>query len=216
MTELSKSKQSSISKESINFQLDDLANEAQGLFQALDSKSNEIRNLEKRLSELKAHFPFTYFLREDKSSVINPLEERHLNRNLGQDPAYLGYCSNTCWHLSWEADENSKNFRLFLLSTLKEVIVWANHGESVEGIAPHEPEEVLSKRPLIEFDLQTRLQFVQYLSGFIIHFKEYLRRYRVAIERQEVDLLFDEMPATLKHFLTYNPASGKNDFREYA
>lgn len=206
MTELSKSKQS------INFQLDDLANEAQGLFQALDNTSNEIRNLEKRLGEIKANFPFTYPLREDKSSVINPLEERHLNRKFEQDPAYLGYCSNTCWYLSWEADEKSKNFRLFLLSTLEEVIVW--QGKPVEGIMPYES-EVLAKRPLIEFDLSTRLQFVQYLSAFIVHFTEYLRRYRVAIENQKVDLLFDAVPATLKHFLTYNPISGKNDFRQF-
>ena len=44
MTELSKSNNRLTS-------VDDLANETQGLFQALDNASNEIRNLEKRLSE---------------------------------------------------------------------------------------------------------------------------------------------------------------------
>lgn len=212
MREVPKSKQFLFSKESVNLALDDLANEAQALFQVLDDTSSTIRDLEKRLNELKANFPFTYPLREDKSSVINPLEERHLNRKFEQDPAYLGYCSNTCWYLSWEADEKSKNFRLFLISTLEEVIVW--RGEPVEGIAPYES-EVLVKRPLIEFDLPTRLQFIQYLSAFIVHFKECLRRYHMAIRNQKVDLLFDEVPATVKHFLTFNPISGKNDFRGY-
>jgi len=193
MTTLSTAKQFSLSKEPVGSQLDDLVNEAQALFQALDNTSGKIRDLEKRLSELKANFPFTYLLREDKSSVIHSLEQRHFDRRFEQDPAHLGYCPNICWYLSWDADENSKNFRLFLLSRLKEVIVWVHHGEPVEGFIPHES-EILFKRPLIEVDLPTRLQFAEYLSAFISHFKEYLKRYRMSIEGQKVVAFDDEVP----------------------
>lgn len=193
MATLSNSKQSPLPKEETNFQLDDLVNEAQGLFQVLDDISGKIRDLEKRLNEIKAYFPFSYLIGEDESSVVYALEQRHLERRFQQDPESLGYCSNTCWYLSWEAtDENSKNFRLFLLSKLKEVIVWAYNRDPVKGVTSCKP-EILFKRPLIEVDLPTRLRFAEHLSVFISHFKEYLRRYRLSIEGQEVGSFDDAM-----------------------
>lgn len=178
-----------LENDKIDSSLQELVVEAQTLFQVLDSASEKIRDLEKKLSELKANFPFKYLLREDKKSAINFLEPQHFERNkFQQDHSSLRYYTQVLWYLSWEAAENSKNFRLYLLSTLKETIVWYD-GEEVAGIEPYES-EVLFRKPLIETDLPTRLQFTEYLHVFISNFKEYLKKYRTAIEGR--NLLFSE------------------------
>ena len=219
MSTLQKSKNSPINSPVLNTDptdtsLKELVGEAQALFQVLDSVSTKIRDFEKQLGELKAHFPFRYFLREDKPSALKELSEQQLNRieHISNADNALRYRTKTCWYFAWEAEENSKNFRLFLTSTQKEIIVWAICGGTVEEIEPYES-EVLFRRPLIEMDLPTRLQFAEYLSAFISDFKEYLRRCRMSIEGQKVDLHGDKRLTPLEHFLTYNPISGKHDFR---
>jgi hypothetical protein len=215
MTSSNKAENHSVSNNNlIDTSLQELIGEAKALFQALDSTSAKIRDFEKSLSELKAHFPFRSFLKEDKLSSLNELTERHLSKTkaLHLCDDQLRYRTRTCWYLSWESEENSKNFRLLLMSTQKEIIVWASGGEVVEGIDPYES-EVVFKRPLIEMDLPTRLQFAEYLSAFIVNFTKYLRKCRESIDCPKVDLSGDRKLTPLEHFLTYNPITGKNDYQ---
>ena len=59
--------------------LNKLEREAQQLFDHLDVLSNQIRLIEKKLSDLKANFPFRKKILEENQSVCKKLEERHKN-----------------------------------------------------------------------------------------------------------------------------------------
>lgn len=180
------------SKDSIDNAIDDLVKEAKSLFHVLDSMSERIRDLEKQLRDLNANFEFSIPLREEKAS-IKPLEERH-QEIYDTSNDRLGHQCSDCWYLSWESDEKSKSFRLFLLSKLKETIVWRDDGSAYEPALPIEG-EIVFKRPLIETDLQTRLKFSEYLPVFIVKFTEYMKTYRLSIEGSEFIFIFGLPPS---------------------
>lgn len=156
--------------------LKELALEAKLLFKALDDTSAKIRELETSLSNLKAHFPFRRLINEEKESIHKIVEECHA----AVCPYGHHYFTKVYWYISWEADENSKNFRLFLISEEKEIIeypVATDEYESIEFQVRN-----LIKKPLIETDLQTRLKYSEHLVPFIDSFKEFLRNCRTSIE----------------------------------
>lgn len=130
-----------LKKDQVNLALEGLVGEAESLFRTIDVTSVQICTVEEKLNEIEAHFPFKYILPDGKPS---------------EGEACI---SKICWHLSWERDENSKNFRLFLIST-----------------------EARFKRPFIETNLSMRFQFIGYLVAFISNFQVYLREYRLSIE----------------------------------
>jgi hypothetical protein len=144
--------------------LKELQSEVKSLFGVLDKSSDRIRKLESCLCEFKAHFPFRYYI--SKSSIYSKLIEGKQKR----------FVEKIC--LSWEQAEDSKGFRLFLLS--EEVGVYiSDEGEDYDECGPV---KVISKKPLIETDLATRLLYVDSLNPFVCQFKAYLSKCRTLIE----------------------------------
>lgn len=163
------------------FQLDsslkELEFEATKLFQILDSASDAIRNLEKSLQNISANFPFRYLILEEKKSPCKKPEPYHE----GLEPAISGYYTQVYQYLAWEKDENCKNFRLLL--TCEEVeTVYFPHPESDYDIFRKFQTRCVSKKPVIETDLQTRLNLCKHLNFFISGFKEHLQTKRLEIE----------------------------------
>jgi hypothetical protein len=75
-------------------EVQELAREANNLFDVLDSSSKRIRDLESTLSDLKANFPFQIELTE---------RQRRWEGS---------------WYLAWDLDDCSKKFRLLLIGSL--------------------------------------------------------------------------------------------------
>jgi hypothetical protein len=72
------------------------------------------------------------------------------------------------WFLGWEQDDSSQKYRLFLISQQE---------DSFSGTV-----ETLTKKPLIETTLDVRLRVSEHVVPFISAFKDYLKKFRVAIE----------------------------------
>lgn len=154
--------------------IEELVAEAKALYTALDNVSKQIRTLESCLGELKAHFPFRHCISEEQESpVLRPSEQRHDEAH----PYAKGYWTKVYWHLAWEQDDSSKNFRLFLVSEERDRL--ADYKENFLGEIHS---KILFKKPLIETDLPTRLRHSEHLASFIIAFKKYLESCRISIE----------------------------------
>jgi len=165
----------------ISSAINELYVETNLLFSALDHASFQIRDLEKKLSEAKNHFPFRYFIKEEEGNVLLPLEQRHFDHlNATQqywDP--LKYKTDIRWYFAWEPiKENSKEFRLLLISVKREWIIWDSEDPSRNELVL---ESDVSKRPIIELKLLERLKYAEYLFPFIEAFKKYLQNYRISI-----------------------------------
>lgn len=93
-----KSKKDDVLKTNVDVSLKELQVEAKSLFGVLDKSSNLIRKMESCLCELKAHFPFRYYIAE--STAFDKGDQRRILKE------------KTC--LSWEQADDSKHFRLFL------------------------------------------------------------------------------------------------------
>jgi hypothetical protein len=168
---------------SIDSSLKELVAEATILFKTLDSASNTIRELESCLKELKAHFPFRYCVCEEKESPPKPAEEHHK----ASYPLVLGYRAKVYWYLAWELEDNSKSYRLCLISEERDIVAY-NDDDRIYLDEVHS--KILSKKPLIETDLSTRLRHSQHLLPFINSFKEHLRSARILIEEGAENIPF--------------------------
>ncbi len=176
----------SIEKNQSDPALEELVSEAHSLFKAVDAASAKIRDLEKKLGEIKAHFPFSYSV--CKEEIFSPpTAADELNLYLGQSNCYIA------WYIAWEEDDKSKNFRLFLISRRQEFAVADFGGDLAESRSPI-VDELEFKRPLIETDLPTRLKFIEHLHFFIQKFKEHLQRYRTSIEEKQIGSFDDTIP----------------------
>lgn len=181
---MSLSKQSILDASQLNSAVKELLGESQSLFQVMDNASSIIRNFEKSMGEIKAHFPFSYAVR--KESVPNTQETAGMHeKNVGRCN-YIGYNSYLEWHLAWEEDEKSDRFRLFVISRRQEFTVAFLEGDSRESISPL-INQIEFKKPLIEIEMATRLCFVEHLQVFVKKFTEYLKRYRESIEKVNYD-----------------------------
>jgi hypothetical protein len=182
----------SVTKNQIDPALAELVSEAHSLFQALDAASSKIRDLEKKLGEIKAHFPFSYDV--SKEEILNPITADHVevHKRHAEPYSYFGYNSYMKWSIAWEEDDKSKNFRLFLISRKQEFTVVDFEGDPSEARSPL-IDELVFKKPLIETDLSTRLKFIEHLQCFIQKFKEHLQRYRTSIEGTQIDSFDDEI-----------------------
>ncbi len=177
---MSLSKQSILDTHQLNLAIKELVGESQSLFQAMDNASAIIRNFEKSMGENKAHFSFSYAVH--KESVPN-MHETNGNHEENVGPwCYVGYNSYLEWSLSWEEDEKSNRFRLFLISHRQEFTVADIEGDCQESRSPL-VNQIEFKKPLIETDLSTRLRFVEHLQKFVKKFTEHLTRYRESIEK---------------------------------
>ncbi|NNM42808.1 MAG: hypothetical protein HKM07_00505 [Chlamydiae bacterium] len=176
----------SVTKNQTDSALEELVSEAHTLFKVLDAGSAKIRDLEKRLGEIRAYFPFSYPVYKEEILSL-PTAADELNLYLGEHNCY------TQWYIAWEEDDKSKNFRLFLVSRRQEFVVRDLGGNMAESRSPI-VDELVFKKPLIETDLATRLKFIEHLHFFIQKFKEHLQRYRISIEEKQIDSFDDTVP----------------------
>lgn len=174
---------------SLEISLKELVTEANLLFKSLDASSNTLRELESSLKELKANFPFRYKIKEEKMSFALPPKEEHIAKYLYPQR----YFTQISWYLGWEGEDDSKNFRLLLISEEREIVDYYAQTRGGYDDEVHfsdkdiRQEEVaairtLSKKPLIETDLSVRLSYLEYLVPFIDAFKAYLKSSRTSIE----------------------------------
>ena len=166
-------------QESIDSSLQQLFAEADKLFKRLDISSESIRNLETNLINLKANFPFRFLIAKEPESA--PLELKDEHKNISDA---TGYKTQISWYLAWDlADENSKTFRLLLVSEIKEIV----HVNVYEHWFFHEVKfETLTKKPLIETDLKTRLQYLKYLTPFVDAFAAYLKKCHDSLDQGSI------------------------------
>ena len=112
-----------------NTALEELKTEVNLLYQTIDKKTKSIIDLEQNLRKIKIFIPF-------KTEFY-----------LKNEPLPL-------W-MAWEgAEENPKNFRMFIIKT---------------------KDNILEKKSLIELPLSDRLIYVKYIDSFIEKFTEYLK-----------------------------------------
>lgn len=162
----------------IDLSLTELIQEADTLFQKLNHISTSISTLEKELTRVKAFFPFKLLVDEEKRSLQKRLMDN--KSDLESDNYYF---TTVSWHLAWEEDENSKNYRLFLISeALETVATGFEEHYSFEDVQINK----LFKKPFIETNLKTRLKYSEYLITFIDSFKTYLKDYRISIEKNDL------------------------------
>jgi hypothetical protein len=167
--------------EAINSSIHELVHEAKILFSTFDAISSSICKLEKDLNDSKAYFPFKFKARIDLESCAKKPEPRH--DTISYD--LLGYRTCTYWYLAWEAaEENTKNFRLFLIGEEKEIIYYSIPGDDPESCGEQEFQtKNVFKKPLMETSLSIRIQYSEYLIPFIDSFKDYLKSCRLIIEQ---------------------------------
>ena len=167
---------------SLGSSVQELHDEAAKLFKILDNNAATIRNLEKSLQELSANFPFRMLIKEDPESFPKPPEDYHKTSAIIN---LMSYCTKVCWFLSWDYDEKSKKFRLLVVSEEEEVI----HFNYLDGNDDFDTVRTRtfqanckSKTPLIETNIQTRLDYYKYLPQFVSEFKSHLQNMRKSIE----------------------------------
>lgn len=174
-----------INQEKIVDALQELENEATQLFDSLDMLSTTIRTVEARLKQLKANFFFSLQIGEDLQSSLKQPQEYHEESRL----AVEAYSTQIVWSLSWELDEQSKAYRLLLVSHEIENIYYSNP-ESESWNSREFQSKCVSKKPFIETDLQTRLRFAEHLMPFVRSFTDYINKKRASIEASLYKLPF--------------------------
>ena len=165
--------------------LQELVSEAEILFNLLDSTSASIRKFEKSLSDLKAYFSFRLCIKEEKTSRAKTLTAEYKQSIDESVDAGHSFSTKIYWYLAWEADDTSKNFRLFLVTEEKVII---NTGYEEDYYSYDLQTKVIFKRPLIETDIQTRLKYAEFLALFINAFRDNLKRSRILLEKGDLAL----------------------------
>lgn len=173
---VTKNEISHLDPSSVESALQDLTSEANKVFKILDTASATIRKLENSLSNIKAHFPFKFIIKEEAESFLKPALEKHAQGFAG---TIHGFFTKDVWALSWEKHDTNNDFRLFLVIEEVESIFF-DYAENIEQIEKFSSELKL-KRPLIETDIPTRLKCSAHLIAFINAFTSYLQSYHTAI-----------------------------------
>ena len=154
-----------------------LLDTAKDLTDQLNSLSEVIQKLEDGLQVLNANFPYKELIMQEARSIEKTIEERHksINCNSGF------YTTRNEWLFSWEMDDESKKYRLFLIKVEKEFVYvdWDANVQEREF-----SEKVLYRRPLRQTKIAERLQFSKYLDSFICGFESYLASY----QKKELEL----------------------------
>ena len=164
----------------IDQRLNLLIKESKKVAEALDTISNEIRQLEDQLRENKANFSFKVLIEKKDSNPKWDLKDYHKALISGVE----GYVITTYWFLSWEPQENdSKTYRLFLVQEQAETLFYGRE----EFYEEFELESNCTfKKPLIETNREIRLKYSQHLTHFIKEFTKYLKKFRLSIEESRI------------------------------
>ena len=174
--------------------------EAKNLFTRFDSLSSSIHQFEKELNDVKAYFPFRYLLKiETDSHLKNPASHHEEIDYLfeGYSIVVKGYRIKTCWYLSWESDETTKNFRLFLIAEEIEVLYFYVNGLDNlhrDGLREHDDYQVknIYKEPFMGTKLPVRFQFSEHLNPFFNAFKDFMRNCSLALDKKENLPVFED------------------------
>lgn len=162
----------------INNSLQELKAEADKLLQILNTASHTISTLEKDLQALSTNIPFRLLIDREETSTNKKPEPYHSSLALKA----LCYFTQTSRFLAWELDEQSKKFRLLLICEEAEIVSCEHPYDIGRQWLEEYQTKCLSKKPLIETNLQTRLKICEHLNSFILGFKEHLHAKRLAIE----------------------------------
>jgi hypothetical protein len=164
------------SAQELNSSIRELNKEAARLFKILDDNSHAIINLEKSLQALSANFPFRMLIKENAESFPKAPEDYHKAR---AGITIIKYCTKVCWFLSWDYDEKANKFRLLTIAEENEIIYYNEFYDIKSDIFQS---KYIFKKPLIETNIQTRLDYFKHLPEFIEKFKKYLQNMRECIE----------------------------------
>jgi hypothetical protein len=166
-----------LNQKNVNSSMQELVEEAKKIFSTFDAISTSICKMEKDLNDAKAFFSYSYVVKIEEDQFPKKPEPRHEQCSY----SLLGYKINKHWTLSWEAEDNSKNFRLFLIAFEKEILYYEipedGSCKSLEAQS-----KIIFKKPLTQTDLQTRIQYSDQLIPFMNSFRLFLIKQRIAIE----------------------------------
>lgn len=157
--------------------LNELASEADNLFEILEKISISLSNLEKRLVDSKAFFPHELIIITGEESIPRPPEQRHID---GFPFQVQGYTVRLVQSLSWESDETTKKYRLFLIIKEEEIIHYYTDTDSY--LSTTFQFKCIYKKALIENDLATKIKCSEHIIPFMNSFREYLKKCRIAIK----------------------------------
>lgn len=169
----------------IDASLQSLVTEINLLSSILDSLSDEIKTIESCLRNYKVHFPFRFKISEETSTPRSPKDS---HGELGRISVEY-YVMQTCYYLAWEEDEESKQFRLLFVIEEEEIIGCTGMRECCQYTESLKITSLL-KKPFVVTNLQTRLKYAEHLDSFINSFKDYLKTYRISIEKTTTDIGF--------------------------
>ena len=105
--------------------LDGLNLEAKSLFVLLDNISSNFLKVEKSLKDLKANFPFREPIKKNTTSPKIPRDDHRSSNFLNLEY----YVTEQVHYLAWEADDEPKNYRLFLICEESEIVGCTGVGE---------------------------------------------------------------------------------------
>lgn len=156
--------------------LQELKSEAESLFGVLDTFSSQIASLEQSLKATKANFPFKKEIAKETGAFIYRTKPEH------EIDFYEArhYYNSICWYIGWEIDENSKEFRLLLISEKHEIVFYTRPGWDSKFVIFKS--EILTKQPLIETKLAIRLNCFGHLLEFLNDFTKYLNNCHKSIK----------------------------------
>jgi len=161
-----------------------LETQANALAKVFDVSSETIRKLENTLAASKLNFPLKKNIYKEAPSLMKSPEPRH------HDPVrnITHYYTEVWWFLSWESDDISKSYRLFLISEEKEE-AWVEYcdGEA-DGYWIKIDGRILFRKPLLETKVEMRLKVAQYIVPFMNSLTSTLEQYREASLKGEVFL----------------------------
>lgn len=160
----------------IDENLRELLVEAGALFEEFDKYSSRIRTLEGELQKINANFPFKLKVKEWESPFMPALQKHEEWVPKG---IVHGYLLRECTYLSWEKNDSSNIYRLFLVIEETEKVIF---DYDLGTMRRNFCSRIKYQRPLIETSIQTRLEYAGQLAGFISDFKQYLKNYRTEIE----------------------------------
>jgi len=158
-----------------------LTKEVECFFKELDRISDDIRNLEKTLTSLRANFSFRYIVQEEQESCPTPVFNHddyqvfasQVDRELDHFTIQEVFC------LAWEPVEKHGNqYRLFLVIVEKHFLIH----DSGDGFSKrYWFSRDIYKKPLIETDIYKRSNYAGHLVAFVKKFHEHIRSIRITL-----------------------------------
>lgn len=165
-------------------QVQELRTKAANLSNALNKKTDIIRDLENALREEKVHFPYSMEIKKAELHSPKALTEDYANKIGFNEPFFADFITTDFitiarQYLAWEEDGN-KNYRLLLIEK-HQITIYYDTGYG--GMRTKALEEVgVSKIAVIETPLRVRLELAEYIDEFIDNLGAFFDSSRIRIE----------------------------------